>query len=181
MSGLVEEERRGEVIAVGPGARGVYHPAPMPPPRGHSPAFIDRARVDAVLAPLVPDAADRAFVLRCVLDEGPGHHRGANYVLLAMLGELVDVLGAQEPVSAHENVAPVAMRVPPHLARDAPKHYPLGLPIAPLLTLAEGDARAAKDMAAALNDGPPQHALANAAMVALLHRALEAARKASGG
>jgi hypothetical protein len=130
-----------------------------------------------VLKLLVPDAADRAFVVRCVLDEGPGHHRGANYVLLAMLGELVEALGAEQPASKTESVAPVAMRVPPHLAKDAPKHYPLGLPKAPLLALAGGDARAASEMAAALGDGPPQHALANAAMVSLLHRALEAARR----
>ncbi len=151
------------------------------PPKGQSPAFIDRARVDAILAPLIPDDGDRAFVVRCVLDEGPAHHRGANYVLLALLGELVDTLGPIAPSTERESVAPVAMRVPPHLARGAPKHYPLGLPKAPLIALASGDAGVAAEMAAALTDGPPQHALANAAMVALLNRALEAARNQKGG
>lgn len=150
------------------------------PPHGPGPSFIDRDRIDAILRALVADDDERDFVLRCVLREGPAHHRGANYVLLAMLGELLDALGATSQPMADAETVPVAMRVPPHLAKHAPKHYPLGIPRAPLLALAEGSDRKAREMADALSDGPPQHALANAAMVALLARALEAARTRGG-
>ncbi len=146
------------------------------PPRGATPAFVERARIDAVLRALVPDAGDRAFVIRCVLEEGPAHHRGANYVLLAMLGELVSLVGADSADMPQGDVVPVAMRVPPHLASAAPQHYPLGIPRAPLEALAGGDLAKATQMAAALSDGPPQHALANAAMVTLLAQILEKVR-----
>jgi hypothetical protein len=149
------------------------------PQHGSGPSFIDRDRIDAILRALVPDDAERDFVLRCVLREGPSHHRGANYVLLAMLGELLEALGSVAAPFADADTAPVVMRVPPHLAKHAPKHYPLGIPRAPLLALAGGGERKAREMAEALSDGPPQHALANAAMVALLARALEAARDRS--
>jgi hypothetical protein len=142
------------------------------PPSHASPRFVDRARVDDLLRPIVPDATDRAFVVRCVLDEGPAHHRGSNYVLLSLLGVLADRLGAPAPPEGQE-LAPVTMRVPPHLARSAPKHYPLSVPLAPLLGLAAGDRAVADEMVEVLIDGPPQHALANAAMVALLARLLE--------
>jgi hypothetical protein len=143
------------------------------PPSHLSPRFIDRARIDALLQSIVPDATDRSFVLRCVLDEGPSHHRGANYVLLALLGTLAERLAAP-PLSADQQVAPVSMRLPPHLAKSAPKHYPLGVPLAPIVALAGGDRGRADDMMDALTDGPPQHALANAAMVAMLARLIDA-------
>ena len=157
----------------------------MTPPRPHHPpppipssaisAFIDASRIDALLAPWVADPGDRAFVVRCLLGEGPAHHRGANYVLLALLGLLVEKTGG--PVSFRETL-PVAMRLPPHLARDEEDgQYPLRLPVDPLERLAP---RASRDFAAmvdCLTDGPPQHALANAAMLhligALLARAEE--------
>ena len=70
----------------------------MPPPHRNAPsaAFIDGARVDALLVGAVPDDEDRAFIVRCVLGEGPAHHRGANYVLLQLLGMIVDRLGGAD-------------------------------------------------------------------------------------
>ena len=78
---------------------------PHRPPHRHVPpsaitSFIDRARIDQLLAPWLPDAADREFVLRCILDEGPAHHRGANYVLLALLVRISDETGRQENAEA---------------------------------------------------------------------------------
>src|SRR5678815_1468409 len=91
----------------------------MPPPRHASSAtFIDPARVDALLAGAVPDDEDRAFVVRCILGEGPVHHRGANYVLLLLLGMVVDAVGGADTAALRaRGTLPVAMKVPPHLAR----------------------------------------------------------------
>ena len=150
------------------------------PPKGTSPDYIDADRIDAILRPLVRGERDRAFVLRCILKEGPGHHRGANYVLVAMLGELLDALGTDASPDANDEVRQVAMRVPPHLAESAPKRYPVGIPVAPLRALAEGDEGDADAMLDSLSDGPPQHALANAVMVSLLARAIATARQSHG-
>jgi hypothetical protein len=138
-------------------------------------AFIDSARVDALLEPIVPDAEDRAFVVRCVLSEGPSHHRGANFVLLSLLGALVESLGKGEVESLRaRGTVPVPMRVPPHLARPGSMMaYPLALPTGPLDRLAPPGSLEQAAMAECLTDGPPQHALANAAMVWLLGAALE--------
>ncbi len=144
------------------------------PPAAAS-AFIDSSRIDAILAPIVPDDEDRAFVVRCILGEGPVHHRGANYVLLTLLGALVEAAGEVdiEALRARGTV-PVAMRVPPHLARPGSMmSYPLSLPTAPLERLAAAGSVEQAAMADCLTDGPPQHALANAAMVWLVGAALE--------
>jgi hypothetical protein len=143
----------------------------MPPhhPHDHPPAtaaFIDLQRIDALIAPFVPDAESRAFVVRCLLGEGPTHHRGANFVVLALLGQVLEKLGGAK--STGEQL-PVAMRLPPHLARAAgPQAYPLGLSVEALERLAPKDSRNFEAMVDCLCDGPPQHALANAAMVDLL-------------
>ncbi|HSP78469.1 MAG TPA: hypothetical protein VLQ93_08065, partial [Myxococcaceae bacterium] len=68
---------------------------PPPPPHVHVSssaisAFIEPERIEALLAPLVPEPQERAFVVRCLLGEGPAHHRGANYVLLALLGQVLE-------------------------------------------------------------------------------------------
>lgn len=159
--------------------------------------FIDTQRLDACLQPLMPDAGDRAFVLRCLVGEGPMHHRGANYVLLALLAQAVQARGsvaavpAPTPVpsptptlsganpaavapatGAHPRVA-VPMRLPPHLSDQVARGtYPLSLPTAALSALAGGDAAQVQAMVDCLTDGPPQHALANVAMVALLEQLL---------
>jgi hypothetical protein len=144
------------------------------PPAAAAP-FIDSSRIDALLAPVLPDQADRAFVVRCILGEGPVHHRGANYVLLSLLGVLVEALGPLDPTSVGaRGTLPVPMRVPPHLARPGSMMaYPLALPTGPLDHLAPSGSTEQAAMAECLTDGPPQHALANAAMVWLLGAALE--------
>lgn len=150
-------------------------PPPHPPHHRASAAglqkFVDRPRLERLLAPWVPDAADRAFVLRCLLDEGPAHHRGANWVLLTLLGE---ALGAPPPVPTTGEQVEVAMRLPPHLARDVKEGtYPLGFPIAVLDRLAPRGSAEQTAMIECLTDGPPQHSLANAAMMCLLSALLE--------
>jgi hypothetical protein len=143
------------------------------PPAAAAP-FIDSARIDALLAPIVPDDHDRAFVVRCILEEGPKHHRGANYVLLSLLGALLDAVGPAEIESLRAaGTLPVPMRVPPHLARPGSiMAYPLPLPTRPLNRLAPPGSIEQAAMAECLTDGPPQHALANAAMVWLVGAAL---------
>lgn len=205
----------------GPHHHGPPHAAPPPPPHGphpgsghpHGPGhppgrgpargslverFIEPGRIDALLAPWVPDPSDRAFVVRCLLDEGPAHHRGANWVLLTLLGELAaqrnatpatdaGAVGAEvarggadvaraagadvaRTGAAGPDVASVPLRLPPHLARDRDDetHYPLPMPLAPLRRLAGDDPAALEAMTECLLDGPPQHALANAAMVCFI-------------
>jgi hypothetical protein len=138
-------------------------------------AFIDSSRVDALLAGVVPDDEDRAFVVRCILGEGPAHHRGVNYVFLALLGMLAEGVGAADVGALRaRGTMPVPMKVPPHLARRGSlMTYPLDLPTAPLEKLAPAGSVAHSAMAECLVDGPPQHALANAAMLWLLGAALE--------
>ncbi len=139
--------------------------------------FVDRARIDALLAPWVPDAASREFVVRCILGEGPAHHRGANFVLLSLLGLLVERLEVKGPTPGDGDVS-VPLRLPPHLAEghddDA---YPLTLPTRALERLAPRGSRELEAMVDCLTDGPPQHALANAAMVALIDALLERAER----
>lgn len=157
---------------------------PHKPPRPHHvpssaiASFIDRDRIEALLAPFVPDEEDRRFVLRCLLDEGPAHHRGANYVLLALLGEVAGEI-APRPSSASD--IPVPMRLPPHLAKDRAGDddgdFPLHMPKAPLSRLAKEGTPAFDAMVDCLTDGPPQHSLANAAMVCVLSALLERSRK----
>jgi hypothetical protein len=130
---------------------------------------VDEGRLDGWLAPLVPDAGDRAFVLRCLIGEGPIHHRGANYILLALLGRALQAHGDIKPPSGG---VPVPMRLPPHLAnvQDDEGVYPITLPVTALRELAGGDAQQLDAMVDCLTDGPPQHALANVVMVALIER-----------
>jgi hypothetical protein len=148
----------------------------MPHPRPASAAaFVDPSRVDALLVGVLPDEADRAFVVRCILGEGPAHHRGANYVLLMLLGMVLERLGVADMAGlrAHGTL-PVPMKVPPHLKRPGSlMAYPLGLPTRPLETLAPAGSFEQAAMADCLTDGPPQHALANAAMLWLIGAALE--------
>ena len=140
-----------------------------------SSAFIDSSRIDAVLASVLPDAEDRAFVVRCILSEGPVHHRGSNYALLLLLGQLLEGLDeAEMDALRKKGTLPVPMRVPPHLARPGSMmSYPLDLPTGPLERLAPAGSTELAAMAQCLSDGPPQHALANAARLWLIGAALE--------
>lgn len=129
--------------------------------------FVDTASISRALEPWLPDPAQRAFVLRCVLEEGPKHHRGSNFVLLSLLIRLSERVGATQPTEGPQR--PFKMRLPPHLDAELDeKEWPIGLPQRPLDLLAPGDARTAEAMASCLTDGPPQHAVANVLMVHLL-------------
>lgn len=147
---------------------------PRPPHERHVPSsaisgFIDFAQVEALLAPYVPDPQDRAFVARCVVGEGPAHHRGANYVLLRLIGQLLERLPRADAATAQGAAIEVPLRLPPHLTRDrGPSAYPLRLPLASLHGLAAPGSPELDAMVDCLTDGPPQHALANVAMVTLL-------------
>lgn len=154
---------------------------PPPPPRSrphlrHAPAqglsgFVDERAIDDVLAPFVPSAPARAFVVRAVLREGPAHHRGANFVLLRLLGLVAERLGASRVAG---EVLPFAMRLPPHLESDADDaEWPLGVPAAALERLASKGSREHETMFDCVTDGPPQHAVANVAMLTLLEAILE--------
>ena len=154
----------------------------MPPHHPHHRAapgtvarFLDKGRVDRLLARFVPDAADRAFVVRCVLDEGPAHHRGANFVLLALLGELLEREDAKAPEG--EPMVAVPMHLPPHLkAQSTASEFPLRFPERVLERLAAKGTAEHQAMVDCVTDGPPQHALANAAMLCMLDALLGAKR-----
>lgn len=136
--------------------------------------FVDEANLSGLLAPWVPDMADRAFIVRCLVGEGPIHHRGANYILLALLGQLLRATPSPERQPQSITVA-VPMRLPPHLSDDVPEGvYPLALPTDALLALAGGDSARLDAMVDCLTDGPPQHALANVLMVTLIEHLLAA-------
>jgi hypothetical protein len=161
---------------------------PRPPHERHVPSsaisgFIDESRIEALLTPWVPDPHARAFVVRCMLAEGPAHHRGANYVLLHLLGLVLERLPGKAAPSAPEGEAEsiaVPMRLPPHLETTADEHsYPLRLPTAPLERIAPRGTQSFEAIVDCLTDGPPQHALANVAMVALISELL--ARLEDGG
>lgn len=161
------------------------HPKPSHHGRHHKPPhapiaaskvldFVDESRLDALLEPLLPDAADRAFVLRCVVGEGPLHHRGANYILLTLLARAASRASPALARPAATDVT-VPMRLPPYLAESVDEGtYPLLLPTGALLDLAGGDQTLLAAMVDCLTDGPSQHALANVIMVALIERLLPA-------
>ncbi len=146
---------------------------PPRPPRGpgRGATFIDPERIERLLEPWIVDARDRGFVVRCLLEEGPHHHRGANYVLLALLGELQ---GRQRrPSKRRTRDVTVPMRLPPHLLGHDDQVYPLRLPTEALERLAAKGSPAFDAMIDCLTDGPPHHALANVAMIAILTALLE--------
>lgn len=160
---------------------GPPHPKHSPPHHRHVPssavsAFVDPGKLEQQLAPWVTDARAREFLVRCVVEEGPAHHRGANYVLLQLLGEVARRVGAAP--SASETL-PVPMRLPPHLADDADDStWPLGLPAKAVERLAAKGSRDFEAMVDCVTDGPPQHAVANVVMLNLLESILE---KLEGG
>lgn len=159
----------------------------MPPPhRPHRPhgrapasaitALIRPEAVERLLAPWLPDADERAFVVRCIVGEGPIHHRGASYALLLLLGELLARTDAAPPAPAGDTTA-VPLRLPPHARphEGDDHHYPLRMPTAPLERLAPKGSPEFTALVDCLLDGPPHHALANAAMVCLLDALLRRA------
>jgi len=144
-----------------------YHPHHHVPASAIA-AFIQPEKLSALLEPWVPDAEERAFVVRCIALEGPIHHRGASFALLSLLGQLLQALGPELPVPPRDAI-PVPLRLPPHLrAHGADEHYPLSIPERALGRLAPQGSPAQAALLDCLLDGPPHHALANAAMVCLL-------------
>ncbi len=147
-------------------------------------SFIDRQRIDRLLTHWIPAEEDRAFVVRCLLDEGPAHHRGANYVLIALLGELLAAAGGAAPGAtqpaevAEKDLVAVPMRLPPHLAGGGDDGvFALRFPRRQLERLAPAGSTAHEAMIDCLTDGPPQHSLANAAMMCLLSELLVRAER----
>lgn len=152
----------------------------MPPENRHHvslsaiAALIEPARIELLLAHFIPDPAERAFVARCIVDIGPAHHRGANYVLLALLGQLLELRAPKiDPCEQGETVAVPIRLPPPQLMAMEARTYPLRMSIAALQRLAEGDSHRLAAMVDCLLDGPPQHTLANVAMVNVLGVLLE--------
>ena len=132
-------------------------------------AATDRQALHELMAPFVPDEHDRTFVFRCMFDEGPHHHRGSNAVLMGLLALLAQQRSTQPLPPPDGPGEHVPMRLPPHQVRgNATAHYPLALPTEALRALSGGDPQAVSAMVDMLTDGPPQHALANVAMVAVL-------------
>lgn len=133
-------------------------------------SFIHPTEIDEALVPFLPDPGDRGLVVRCLLDLGPAHHRGANYVLLRLLCEVLARLGppALAPIPAADG-APIPMRLPPSLpVQSEETEFPLRLPTRPLERLVPRGSRDFIAMIDCLSDGPPQHSLGNAAMLCLL-------------
>jgi hypothetical protein len=140
-------------------------------------ALIQPAPIDALLTRFIEDPEERAFVARCILDAGPAHHRGANYVILRLLAQALERLeetaAPKEGPESAEQTVQIPMRLPaPHVI-STDQTYPLRMEISALQKLAEGDERRLASMIDCLLDGPPQHALANALMVNALGRLLE--------
>lgn len=132
--------------------------------------FVDPASLEELLSTLVADKAERQFVRRCLIEEGPLHHRGANYLLLRLLGRVLERVPGADPKLEGEEVP---MRLPPHLEDEVEEgNFPLPLPTRALRELLGDDEKALEAAIDCLTDGPPQHSLANVVMVALLERLL---------
>ena len=147
-------------------------PPHHPKHRRHRAERLPSAEIDRALAPFVPDPSDRAFILRCVLEEGPAHHRGASFAILRALSLAIERLGAPSKDLSAIPTTPLAIRLPPHLAQTAEDNvYPIGLPMRALRE-ALGDAELQAAAVDALCDGPAHHALANAMMLWLVEAIL---------
>jgi hypothetical protein len=161
---------------------------PPPPPSSRPPrkkhkgerrVSLDAKAIDAALVPIVSDPRDRAFVLRCILEEGPRHHRVASFALLRMLARVLEDVGGAAPGSGDGASAPLAMRLPPGVAsRSDDAEFPIGVPTALLGELF--DEAGAAEALECLRDGPPHHALANAAMAWMIQAIHERVRGSRG-
>jgi hypothetical protein len=128
--------------------------------------------IEALLAPWLHDRTDRAFVARCLVDEGPIHHRGATYALLRLIGLALAAVGG--PGDVRDESAPIPLRLPPHLRRRGDDgDFPLGVPLEAIERLAPRGSPEFTALLDCLRDGPPHHALANAAMVCMLGALLD--------
>lgn len=137
--------------------------------------FVEPDTLDAALRLVIPDPDARRFIVRCIVNEGPIHHRGANFILISLLLRALDAAGLK-PHRPAEGIS-VPMRLPPGLPASAKDcAYPITLPLDALRELAGGDQEATDAMVDCLTDGPPQHALANVIMVALLEQMTRTSR-----
>ncbi|MDO9015286.1 MAG: hypothetical protein Q8S73_37215 [Deltaproteobacteria bacterium] len=140
----------------------------------HSAPPPDRAAIEAMLAPWVPDPQDRAFVARCLGDEGPPHHRASTFALLSLLQRATDLAPPAGPRPASGPTVPVPLRVPPHVRESldpAEREYPIAMPSGALARCFP-DPVARSLAVESLADGPAHHALANVLMVAMLDELL---------
>ncbi|MDI1436494.1 hypothetical protein [Polyangium sorediatum] len=153
-----------------------HHPPPKHPlPPSTIRALLAPQRLESLLGAFIPDAADRAYVARCILEQGPTHHRGASFALLALTALLLERTGGLPAEPPAGEAVSVPLRLPPHLAdeNDEDQAYPLRMPLAPIEAIVSGKAPAAEALVDCLLDGPPHHALANAALVCALGALLE--------
>lgn len=130
-------------------------------------------RLEDALELVIPDARDRAFVARCILQEGPAHHRAASWALVTIAGEVARRAGAKPRDAIQPDDFAVPLRLPPHQRQEEDGSFPLRVPVAPLRAVSGSD-RDAEVLADAVVDGPPHHALANAALIAIFERLMSA-------
>jgi hypothetical protein len=155
-------------------------PHQRPPPSSHVStsainAFLSPERLADLLVPFVPDGEERAFIARCIVDQGPIHHRGASYALISLVAALLERTGGPPNAApAGESVA-VPLRLPPHVSAEGDEDhvYPLRLPLAPLEIITQKGAQEVQVLVDCLLDGPAHHALANAVLVSMLGALLE--------
>lgn len=140
---------------------------------------LDSSAIDAALTEFVKDPRDRAFVLRCIMEEGPRHHRVASWALLRLLAAVLDELGGAAPGTGDGPMEPLGMRLPPSVAASSDDaEFPIGVPTGLLFDLmSRRDAELALEC---LREGPPHHALANAAMAWLLQAIHARVRERAG-
>lgn len=157
-----------------PRSRSSRPPPPKGPKHGRSVA-LDAGPIDAALSGIVPDARDRAFVLRCVLEEGPRHHRVASWALLRMLAVVLAELGGPDPTTGSGPSEPLGMRLPPNVVSSSDDtSFPIGIPTGMIRAFFdESEAALALEC---LSDGPPHHLLANATMAWMLEAIYERAK-----
>jgi hypothetical protein len=142
-----------------------HHPAPVPPTAIRP--LLSAERLDPFFRPFLPDPADRAFITRCILEQGPIHHRCTSFALLSLAATLLERTGGFPDEVPSGQTIPVPLRLPPHLApeREEDNAYPLSMPLAPLEAIAPQGTPAFDALVDCLLDGPAHHALANAALV----------------
>jgi hypothetical protein len=135
--------------------------------------FIRHEDIEPILVPLLPDEGERALVLRALLGVGPVHHRGANYILVRLLGLVVERMGRVPAPPVAQEAIPIPLRLPPPLVSGQDDvQFPLRLPTRALEQLAPRGSRELAAMVDCLIDGPPQHSLANAVMLCLIEALL---------
>lgn len=143
--------------------------------------WLDVSRLEPVLERWIPDAADRRFVARILVEGGPIHHRGATFALLRLLDAVLTRAGVRGPATLGEAL-PIRMHLHPYVRapHDVEQTFPLGVPTGPVARAVGPDPRAVEALTACLASGPPHHALANACLVAGLGDLLDALGRSGG-